>query len=428
MRAAAVALVLILGAAVVLWYANMLNSWVLGGLIGGLAALLISIPISLTLFSYLSHRHEEQLRLEAEAEAEEEMYLAQESYYIEGAVEAYESDAYDGYMLPAGETEGVWQEEESDYRPAPPRNLPARMPSYPRLPAVRQPTSEKLVPRQRTTEYPLMPQERPTKAASPPGREAPVRRPTAASTQQMRYPGFPGYQTGAMRSFHQTAALHAARQEAARQQHSDSETEVWPTNAPGSRKLPGVRSEQNMPAQNGRPMQPGGPRTSRQLQPPPNHYRTGRTGQTVEGSSLSPFNQVNQGNRGSRALPAAGESSANRGGRGPQGRYPEDYEAQTDQLGGRYPETGPIQPRRQQPQQRQQKQQQQTGQMARHPRVDPQRRNPDVVSGSLKNPMVRRAPYMYEDDPIRQEFSQYIEAPAVRRSSRYEEYEDEQED
>jgi len=64
MRAAAVALVLIVGAAVVLWYGNTLNSWVLGGLIGGLAALLLSIPISLTLFSYLSRRHEEQLQAE----------------------------------------------------------------------------------------------------------------------------------------------------------------------------------------------------------------------------------------------------------------------------------------------------------------------------------------------------------------------------
>ena len=70
-KAVAAALVLIAGAAVVLWFGNTLNSWVLGGLIGGLAALLLSIPISLTLFSYLSHRHDEQLRAEAElAEAE----------------------------------------------------------------------------------------------------------------------------------------------------------------------------------------------------------------------------------------------------------------------------------------------------------------------------------------------------------------------
>src|ERR1700687_1873395 len=40
MRVAAVALVVIVGAAVVLWFGNTLNSLVLGGLIGGLAALL----------------------------------------------------------------------------------------------------------------------------------------------------------------------------------------------------------------------------------------------------------------------------------------------------------------------------------------------------------------------------------------------------
>jgi hypothetical protein len=39
--------------------------------------------------------------------------------------------------------------------------------------------------------------------------------------------------------------------------------------------------------------------------------------------------------------------------------------------------------------------------------------------------MVRRAPYMYEDDPLRQAMAQQIEAPSVRRSSLYEEYEDE---
>ena len=63
MKAAAMALVLIVGAAVVLWFGNTLNSWVLGGLMGGLAALLLSIPISLTLFSFLSRRHGERLDL-----------------------------------------------------------------------------------------------------------------------------------------------------------------------------------------------------------------------------------------------------------------------------------------------------------------------------------------------------------------------------
>src|SRR5579875_661748 len=67
MRAAAVAFVLVAGAAVVLWFGNTLNSWVLGGLIGGLAALLLSIPISLSLFSFLSRRHDEYFRAELQA-------------------------------------------------------------------------------------------------------------------------------------------------------------------------------------------------------------------------------------------------------------------------------------------------------------------------------------------------------------------------
>src|SRR5579883_2741446 len=77
MKAVATALVLIVGAAVVLWYANTLNSWVLGGLIGGLAALLISIPISLTLFSYLSRRHDTH----REEEKQDRISLAQAYEY-----------------------------------------------------------------------------------------------------------------------------------------------------------------------------------------------------------------------------------------------------------------------------------------------------------------------------------------------------------
>lgn len=57
-KTVAMALVLIIGAAVVLWYGNTLNSWVVGGLIGGFAALLLSIPISLVLFSYFSRHYD----------------------------------------------------------------------------------------------------------------------------------------------------------------------------------------------------------------------------------------------------------------------------------------------------------------------------------------------------------------------------------
>ena len=91
MRAAAVALVLIIGAVVLLIFANTLNSWVLGGLIGGLAALLISIPISLFLFTILARRHDEELRALQEV-LEEEMAAAgiEERDYAE----VYEANAY----------------------------------------------------------------------------------------------------------------------------------------------------------------------------------------------------------------------------------------------------------------------------------------------------------------------------------------------
>jgi cell division protein FtsW (lipid II flippase) len=54
MRAIGAALVVIAGAAVLLWFANTSNSWVLAGLIGGVSGVFLSVPISLTLYSYLN--------------------------------------------------------------------------------------------------------------------------------------------------------------------------------------------------------------------------------------------------------------------------------------------------------------------------------------------------------------------------------------
>src|SRR5579883_3853 len=93
MRVAAVALVLIVGAAVVLAFANTLNSWVLGGLLGGLAAILLSIPISLTLFTLLARRHDARRQAD-ESEFEEEPEFTDE--FSDGAV-VYEAE---GYALP----------------------------------------------------------------------------------------------------------------------------------------------------------------------------------------------------------------------------------------------------------------------------------------------------------------------------------------
>src|SRR5581483_6236337 len=94
-------------------------------LIGGLAALLLSIPISLTLFSYLSRRHEEQLQ----AEEQEEIDTAQEEAYdyVQAPAEVYEADAY---LLTPPVERSAREPRTSN------RSLPA--PSVPRLPAAQQ--------------------------------------------------------------------------------------------------------------------------------------------------------------------------------------------------------------------------------------------------------------------------------------------------
>jgi hypothetical protein len=386
MRAAAVALVLIVGAAVVLWYGNTLNSWVLGGLIGGLAALLLSIPISLTLFSYLSRRHEEQLQ----AEEQEDIATVQEEeayYSMQAPAEVYESDAY----LLTPPIERLAREQRTSNR-----NLPA--PSVPRMPAARQnqpqQSMERQQYRQRANDYAPEPerQQRPATVERGRGNPEQMRRPMPA--KPVRYPGFPGYQTNARRSYHQTAALRAARLEAAQQQ--DGDTDGMPHQ---SKRVPAVRSNQSVAKL---------PRTSRQLQPQqqtPSHYSPKRM---VEGSSLPPGSN--------RALPRPAESSNNQ----TTGNiFPRRQEPQTDRIDTGYPQNPQTDQIRSSPQ---------TGQTIRSPQVEAQRRNSDFTTGGLKTPLVRRAPYMYEDDPLRQELAQQIDTTGMRRrSSRPLDYENEEE-
>ena len=405
MRAAAVAFVLIVGAAVVLWFGNTLNSLVLGGLIGGLAALLLSIPISLMLFSYLSHRHDEQLR----AEAQEEMSLAQsqsiEYEYMDTAEEVYEAEPY--MLPPAQELNDRRASTGERYLPVPSRpRLPVSPTRQYQLPAL---PSENLAYRQRTTAYPPASERQPGSAQPVQpvrgGRNknapTPVRRPQPVQAdRQNRYPGFPGYQTGSMRSYHQTSALRAAQQEAAQQRRNEKDTEVFPTGT--SKRLPALRSDMSLVEQ---PYRPNGQRPARQSTPQaPNQYRPKRT---VEGSSSVP---PGPGSGSNRALPRVGETSSYPSTEGLSQRRREGREGrdrQTDHIGDRYPQTGQFR-------------QPQTGQMGRNPQLEAQPRDPDIITGSLKNPLVRRAPYMYEDDPLRQELAQQIDAtPIRRRSSRY---------
>jgi hypothetical protein len=182
--------------------------------------------------------------------------------------------------------------------------------------------------------------------------------------------------------------------------------EVLPTSS--LKRLPTARPSQSLAEQ------PAVARPARQLsqQEMTNQYPRRRVVDTTLAQRTGMSNR----------LPGGGESSAHRTGSTDALRTRQP-DPQTDQLRGNAPQTGQMRRQVQMPQTGQivRNSQQQTGQIARNPQVAEQRRNPDVITGSLKNPLLRRAPYMYEDDPLRQELAQQINAPAVRRSSRFEE-------
>ncbi len=127
----------------------------------------------------------------------------------------------------------------------------------------------------------------------------------------------------------------------------------------------------------------------------PDEGRSGKKSSTDERQSLS------DSYRGAKRPSNAGDAR-------PQ-------EGQTDQVRGRYPypTTGPI---RLNPE---------TGQITRNPQIDEQYRGGEATTGNLRNPLVRRAPYLYEDDPLREELSQQIDKPITRRASRYQPLEEE---
>jgi len=363
MRAAALALVLIVGAAVVLWFGNTLNSWVLGGLIGGLAALLLSIPISLTLFSFMSRRHDEQLR----AVEQEEISPAQPYEYVEHADADAEVCEGETYLLPV---QAEWHEEPNRRRIPTARQLPA--PAYPRLPAAGQGyTSASANPMLPQRSLNNVPRQQPKTSSIARGKDTPAQRSTPE--RRIYYPGFPGYQGNSSRGLQQTAALHAARQEALRQR--DGVEEVSPIPTTQFKRLPPPRSPNYPTEQIARPVQP---RPSRQLpQQPPYQQRPPR--RTVDALPMQP-----------------GRPDAQR----------QINEPRTEDINdGRYPRTGPVR--------------QQTDQVTRRPNLGGYTSNSERATGSIKNPLVRRAPYTYEDDPLRQQLSQHIDTPTVRRTSRY---------
>ncbi|WP_126549036.1 hypothetical protein [Dictyobacter kobayashii] len=335
LKAVAAALVLIIGAAVVLWYANTLNSWVLGGLIGGLAALLLSIPISLTLFSYLARQHEERERTRVEEEEYPEdprsvMYEYRQvpervarTIYIEEEDEYFPHDR------------SVWGEEyteEPRYLPAPPRRqLPppaSHRSDSAAYPVYRSPSTQ----RGRPTPRQLAPNDADT----------PSRRST---TRRLQNPGFPGYQADMTRSQFQSQALRIARQEAS--QRADR----------------GDRHDQGRPRK-----------------PPTSHgYRQApRSLQDSEQESYPSTN--NYPRRGKRII------DANPSPNSPYRSLSETEGPASQKYRYRDPETEIIQQ--------------------------------DFSTADLKRPLQRRAPYMYDDDALKDELAQQIEPPITRRSSR----------
>ncbi len=364
MRVAALALVLIVGAAVVLAFANTLNSWVLGGLLGGLAAILISIPISLVLFTLIARRQDARQREEKAG-----VHFVEDPYYEEESV-VYEAD---GFSLSEEDMEPQL-DETSQYAH---RRL--RSSGYLSLPPAGYSTrSRDREQYQEPRNYPRQPRPAARDRVEP----APMQRPAQKRNLSTR-----------SLAQHRSEALRQARLEASSNQHQE--------NGSGSSSL------------------------SR-------HAQTNR-GQTQRPSTRS----TQQPRPSSSFTTGAVRPSGRRDGRSdPRRETPRSWDEQefsddlsTDQLDEPYQPypRHPTYPRRQR-----------ASRMV-DPSTDaldedkerdaaPQYRpgrDPERVSGSLRNPLVRRAPYLYEDDPLREAFAQQLDPDRhiTRRSSLYDDEE-----
>lgn len=379
MRVAAVALVLIVGAAVVLAFANTLNSWVLGGLLGGLAAILLSIPISLALFTLLARRHD------ARQSAEDESFVSEEEYLDEIDDQPVIYDA-DGYALPLDEEYGRPMLE--------PRRAPVS--GYLALPPIEQEddwaTDEsELFARREPRNYPRQPRQ-PRLVARSLAQEGEAS-PLPPSPDSRRHPS-----TRSLAQ-HQSAALRQARQEARQQRLA---------RRPVSDSLSRRTQEYSSPSRR--------PRPSRQLPAPETYGRRleneyGARHSRSQGTRPSwPEEEIFSEELSTEQLPTNYRQSPR------QGSYPRN--PRTAHSRAVDPWTGALEDEEEWYEDAQ----------GRSPKRRSQR-DPERTSGTLRNPLVRRAPYLYEDDPLRAELSQQLDPdrPITRRSSLYDRYEDENE-
>jgi hypothetical protein len=376
MRVAALALVLIIASAVVLIFANTLNSWVLGGLIGGLAALLISIPISLIMFATLARRQDERLYEQMLLQQEEDLayYQQEDQQKYDEDDGYYEYDEYgrvyeaEAYYLPAEEDE---YERARGRRPQEVRSLPAAGQSYASSSA--RATAKQRALSNTQNAAPMQTSRKPTRELAP-DRERNERSREAVTSRQTQQTGHQHtarvpYTTRSLRSQQQAAARRVAQQEAAQGSQGSEQMSTDPIRRPA---------------------------TTRHLPPQSIQLNRSRLQEEIGKKSAGDKRQsVSDSHRGAKRPSKAGDVPST--------------ETQTDQLRGRstYPTTGPI---RLNPE---------TGQVTRKPQLDEQYSGGEAITGNLRNPLVRRAPYLYEDDPLREEFSQQIDKPITRRASRY---------
>jgi hypothetical protein len=334
------ALVLIIGAAVVLWYGNTLNSWVVGGLIGGFAALLLSIPISLVLFSYFS-RHYDTHQQKGVLEHRGLSLVQSGSYSIvlddnndeEQEFEYDNDEVYDSEDIAGDEyilvERSVWEERQ-------PRHLPLARhissSSSARLPAVNQ---DLLLGMEEGGHADANPEQRLGQRGKSESR--PVKH--SSSVGDRKDPSYSRYRS---------QALRAARAEAALQAECEDDHVFLST-----RTMRRLRQKQSK-----------GERWpfSREVAEPPTNNYSQRPQRIVD--SLPPQN-------GS-----------------PRPLSELDNASQVDRF-THYRDS-------------------QTGYD-----ID------EVMKDNSGKSFIRRAPYMYENDVLREEMAQYVEQPMVRRSSRY---------
>ena len=402
MRTVATALVLIAGAAVILWYGSTLNnSWVLGGLIGGLAALLLSIPISLTLFSHLSRRHDERMELMDQMEEQEEgvMRLARDhDYPVLPSRRTYEVEA-EGYTI---REEDDWQEEEMERRRSS-RRLAAPQAEGQRQNVARQAVNDATgLPAPRSQAYLPAPRQQTQhiQQNQPVQQTSELQQPKQGTTQRK--------DTKVLRSTslnnisqHRMEALRMARKEAA--QDADDDIEVSSTQFSRQERTGRTRQGSGSLRQSGQELQRT-QGTSGSSRPASNPSRSRKD--EASDTTSSKINR-RQMYRASDEEDGSFQAPLRRGGQ---------QEPETDYIDNQV--SSRLTPLRRTPQ---------TEQIVRRPRTKDLRYDQALPTADdetddifVNRPLVRRAPYMYEDDELRQRLAQQIDPPTVRRSSRQE--------